>query len=204
VRAIHLDLTRLLLWGGAVGLFFVLRAPYAAAGPIAAGESFALRTVHELGHCAAGAQALAAPPGEGQGDAILRALEAVVRPDDNEAARLELLPAVVEGTFLFASRDWLFQLASTPSPPPDQAPLPADAREAWAWPRNRDARVTTVFCTRDGVTLTTRNLTHHYLGRRRAPQPGGWRPRPRADDPEEYWGIDGQYWRLLPRGASER
>ena len=195
MRAIQLDLTRLLLWGGAALLFFTLRSPYAAAEALAVGESFALNVVRALAASDEAAAALAATTETDKTQAhakLLASLQATSEPAHGEFALVR--PAVGAGVLL-ESRDWMFFLALTPAVLGEDSP--PGAYEAWAWPRRPDSRYTTAFCVRQGKTWATRNLTRRYLGAAAAPAAGGWRPRQRGDD-AEYWSVDSQYWRLHP------
>jgi len=190
LRAMRLDPTRLLLWGGAAALAFTLHSPYAAAEAIAASDSRALTTVRAL--AAAGL-----PPQDEAGFA--RWLAAVHERCAAAGLPPEALPAPVDGArerVRLAAGEWLFLVARAPALP-GESPPPETLLEAWAWPRDDAARSNTVFCARPEGTWATRNLTGRYSGER-APEPGGARRRKPESTEPDYWGVDGQFWRRHP------
>lgn len=202
LRAIGLDATRLLLWLGLAVLLATFRSPYVAALPLAEGEAFALQTVRRLARLEEGGALLAAPDDAGSRAALLAAMRAGAEASPGSPA-LELLPASGDSAVVLASPDWLFMLAVTPTLPEAglAEPQANGEREVWAWPRRAEADLATVFCVRDGATYSTRNLTRRYMTTAHPPQPGQSRPRrrqPNAGPDDEYWGIDRQFWRVVP------
>ncbi len=214
-RAIQLDVTRLLLWLGVALVCLTFRSPYSAADSLAKGELQALTLVRALATCAAGIEAINQP---GDPAARARFLAALHRRCQEAGLPQQAWPEFIHTPtatsvapiptglqdhdaldLLLGSEDWLFALTVTPQLPGARSldpTTPSDAqREAWAWPRREAERFSTAFCVRAGQTLYARNLTRRYLGEARSPLPGGARPRS-SDRPDEFWGIDGQYWRL--------
>lgn len=197
----RINVTNCLLLAGAAGLFAVFRLPYVVGGEIALMERDALAIVRaivaERAECSAALQAPATSPV--RATALLKLHErcrllGVLEPD------LPQVLAEAKDTMTLASRDYLFLMAQVAAPASaagDAAPPPAPGIEAWAWPRSPVARARTAFCALPSGVVFTRNLTHRYRGLDRVPEPGTARPR-KADAGDEYWGLDGQYWRKHP------
>jgi hypothetical protein len=197
-RAIRVDLTSVLLWGGVALLLWSLRSPYAAGHVIAAGEQQALSIVRALVAADAALPAAAAPSDPGARARLAAELQAGWDDAGQPPIAWPAFVPEVGDRLLLQNADWMFLLAATPPLPGDEdAPAGAELLEAWAWPRHEGSRLDTVFCARPGQTISSRNLANPYLGTRRMPEPGGWRPRSRERQPE-FWGADGHFWRPHP------
>lgn len=192
----RLDATTLVLVALTGLLWWTIREPYAQAHHTATLERSTLQVAHEL-------FALASETAGSFEDTGVRATFTAEATRRCAAAGLAAgtCPEAADGVpatgLVLQNELCLFLVTRTP-PLPDALEAPAALPpEVWAWPRDAEQGVSTVFCVSPEGTVANRNITERYLGGARPPEPGTWRSA-KEHGAFVYLAFDGGFWRPQP------